>query len=47
LVAEKLAESPRYYYVVQHSWPHQIAGWGVASDFDAASASIGELALHA
>ena len=47
LVAEKLAESPRYYYVVQHSWPHQIGGWGVASDFDAASASIGELALHA
>ena len=47
VTAPVLDSTPRYYYVVQHCRPHQIAGWGVTNDFDAASTSIGELALPA
>jgi two-component system, sensor histidine kinase PdtaS len=46
MVADKITTEPRYYYVVQHSQPFEIAGWGVSNDFDSASASIGKLALH-
>jgi len=43
IVADKLALSPRYYYVVQHREPSETLGWGIAPDFDTASASVDRL----
>jgi MEDS: MEthanogen/methylotroph, DcmR Sensory domain len=43
IVADKMALSPRYYYVVHHREPSEPLGWGIAPDFDSASANIDRL----
>lgn len=44
VVADRLAENPRYYYVVQSRQPRKIASWGVAPDFESAAAMISQVA---
>ena len=46
VVADEVTPEPRFYYVVHHSPPFEIAGWGVSADFDSASVSIGKLAVQ-
>ena len=43
IVAEKLAENPSYYYVVQDRRPKQVLGWGVAQDFESAAEEAEQL----
>jgi DcmR-like sensory protein len=43
IVADKVAEHPNYYYVVQDRRPKQVLGWGVAEDFESASSEAQEL----
>jgi hypothetical protein len=45
VVADKTVESPRYYYVVQSRQPQDVVGWGIAPDFESASAGVDQLAL--
>jgi MEDS: MEthanogen/methylotroph, DcmR Sensory domain len=44
IVADKLTVDPRYYYVVQQVRPREIVGWGVAPNFDSATARAEQLA---
>ena len=43
IVADKIESHPNYYYVVQDRRPKQVIGWGVASDFESATAEAQEL----
>jgi len=43
IVADKLTLDPRYYYVVQQIRPREVVGWGIASDFDTATAGAEQL----
>jgi DcmR-like sensory protein len=43
IVADKLMVDPRYYYVVQQVRPREIVGWGVAPNFDSATARAEQL----
>jgi hypothetical protein len=47
IVANRLTVDPRYYYVVQQVRPWEIIGWGVASNFDSASARAEQLVRDA
>jgi hypothetical protein len=44
VVAVTKVESPRYYYVVQTRKRQDVLGWGVAPNFESASASVNQLA---
>lgn len=44
VVADKTEANPRYYYVVQSRRPQEVAGWGVAPNFESATARISQLA---
>ena len=44
VVADKTKGNPRYYYVVQSRRAQEVAGWGVAPNFESATARIDQLA---
>jgi hypothetical protein len=43
IVADKVANDPHYYYVVQDRRPKQVVGWGVANDFESANTEAQKL----
>jgi DcmR-like sensory protein len=47
VVVDKLVIDPRYYYVVQQKRAREVVGWGVASNFDRATAEAEQLARDA
>jgi len=44
IVANKFVVHPNYYYVVQQHRPSEVLGWGIAGDFDTASAEAEQIA---
>jgi hypothetical protein len=47
IVADKLTVDPRNFYVVQQVRPREVVGWGIASDFDSATAEAEQLVRDA
>jgi hypothetical protein len=44
VIADSRQTTPRYYYVVQNRRPQEVLGWGVAPNFESATAQIDQLA---